>query len=348
MIAPAAIVALVQVVAVQVGGSAEVKDGNAAAARKAALEDALRAAVEQALGGLYDEPTRKASQKTIQKRVLRNARLFVPVYRVLDERTVPGEGGAAPRVELLVEAQVSTRSVLRELQDLVPQAPAQAADVRPAVEVRGEGAELVARTLRGQGLEVAGRDRGAVVAQLDVSVKDAGLVRGTRVRVLRATAKATLTARGESTPVLDLAVDALAWGADPVATNQAAVARALGRLGPALAARIAARYPATPSRGGQIVLEGPWEWADFAAVRAAASAAGRADAQPLAFSPGQVVLTLPPGATAQAVAESITRGVYPPGHLVKVARAAGGEVRLKLERAFEGTEPAPAPEEPKP
>src|SRR5204863_6488285 len=67
-----------------VTGTAPVVGGNAAGARERALDDAIKQAVNQAIAGMLDAPTRAAQAKAL-KAIEAKARSFVPRYRALEE-----------------------------------------------------------------------------------------------------------------------------------------------------------------------------------------------------------------------------------------------------------------------
>ncbi len=336
-----ALYALVQQVAVQAQGSAPV--GKAPAlARKQALDDAIRQAVDQAIGGVLDEATRKKNEKLVARRVLRSPHRFVPVYRVLDERTVT-EG--EPRIEIMIEAQVSTRALAKELADLVP-TEAPAAQARPSLELSGDGAPALRELLGRHGFSIAERGRGGLAAQVTVQTERVGSARGAGGVVVRATARAALR-QGESTTG-ELTASAMHWGRDPGEVNRVASARAVTRLGEVLARELALRFPARTVGTGQVVLEGQWEWADLVALRTAISAGATRDAVPLSMQQGRLVLSLPAGVSAKQAAEAVSHGTYPPGHSLRVAHVDAGEVRIKLERSFEGDGAAPRSQSPPP
>ncbi len=321
--------ALVQQVAVQAQGSAPL--GKApAAARKQALDDAIRQAVEQAIGGVLDEATRKKHDRVIARRVLRSPGRFVPIYRVLDERTVTdGE----PHIEVMIEAQVSTRALAKELADLAPtDAPPVA--TRPSLELSGDATPALRSLLSNHGFAIADRGRGGLAAQVTLQTERVGPARGAGGVVVRATARAALR-QGEGSAG-ELAASAMHWGRDPGEVNRAASARAVARLGETLVRELALRFPARTVATGQVVLEGAWEWGDLVALRTAISAGATRDAVPLSMQQGRLVLSMPAGVSAKQAAEAVSHGSYPPGHSLKVAHVDAGEVRIKLERSFDG------------
>jgi hypothetical protein len=193
-----------------VTGQAPVVGGNAAGARERALDDAIRQAVDQAIGELVDPPTRAARAKDI-KALLAKARSFVPRYRTLEEGELNGSYNV--RLEVVVDELALRRRIERwsagpaSAVVTPPSAPQRlllvAADrASPAVALLpplaaafGGGRAVAA----GEGVEAtpagavqaavrAGMARAALVA---ASVDDEGPLRGTgRVAVAcRATAR---------------------------------------------------------------------------------------------------------------------------------------------------------------
>ena len=92
-----------------VSGQAPVVGGNAAGARERALDDAIRQAVNQAIGALLDAPTRAAQAKTL-KAIEAKARSFVPRYRTLEE----GEANGVYTIRL--EAEVDETALRRRIE----------------------------------------------------------------------------------------------------------------------------------------------------------------------------------------------------------------------------------------
>ena len=92
-----------------VSAQAPVVGGNAAGARERALDEAIRQAVDQALGEIMDAPTRAAQAKTI-KIIEARARSFVPRYRTLEE----GEANGVYTVRL--EAEVDELALRRRIE----------------------------------------------------------------------------------------------------------------------------------------------------------------------------------------------------------------------------------------
>jgi hypothetical protein len=116
-------------------GRAVVSGGDQAAARKRALEEAVRQAVQQATGELtaaLPAEQRERLPANLNERLLARARSYLDSYRVLAERELEG----AFEVEL--EAQVADDRLRRDL--LATLASDQAAQPRLSVRVRLLGA----------------------------------------------------------------------------------------------------------------------------------------------------------------------------------------------------------------
>jgi hypothetical protein len=89
-------------------GQAPVVGGNAAGARERALDEAMRQAVDLALGDLADAPTRAAQAKAI-KAIEAKARSLVPRYRTQEE----GEANGVYTVR--IEAEVDEVALRRKI-----------------------------------------------------------------------------------------------------------------------------------------------------------------------------------------------------------------------------------------
>jgi len=99
-----------------VTGQAPVVGGNAAGARERALDEALKQAVNQALGAIVDPQTRAAQAKTL-KAIEAKARSFVPRYRAVEE----GEANGVYTIRL--EAEVDEIMLRRRIEKGTPTAP---------------------------------------------------------------------------------------------------------------------------------------------------------------------------------------------------------------------------------
>lgn len=121
-------------------GQAPVVGGNAAGARERALDEAIRQAVELALGDLV-EPAARAAQAKTWKAILAKARSFVPRYRTLEE------GEASGVYTIRVEAEVDEVALRRRLEKA--SAPPGPGPQPPSV--KGGGGALVIAAERGEG-----------------------------------------------------------------------------------------------------------------------------------------------------------------------------------------------------
>jgi hypothetical protein len=99
-----------------VTGQAPVVGGNAAGARERALDEALKQAVNQALGAMLDPQTRAAQAKAL-KAIEAKARSFVPRYRTVEE----GEANGLYTIRL--EAEVDEVLLRRRLEKGTTTAP---------------------------------------------------------------------------------------------------------------------------------------------------------------------------------------------------------------------------------
>jgi hypothetical protein len=89
-------------------GQAPVVGGNAAGARERALDEAMRQAVDLALGDMTDAPTRAAQAKAI-KAIEAKARSLVPRYRTQEE------GEASGVYSVRIEAEVDEVALRRKI-----------------------------------------------------------------------------------------------------------------------------------------------------------------------------------------------------------------------------------------
>ncbi len=96
-------------------GEAPLAGGNVAAAKRQALESALRAAVEQGVGALVDSTTLVQNLALVQDKIYSASQGFVRSYRVLREG--PSADGASYTVE--VEATVDAAKLGNALDDVV-------------------------------------------------------------------------------------------------------------------------------------------------------------------------------------------------------------------------------------
>jgi hypothetical protein len=95
-----------QTTPVQALGQAPITQGNRAAAHDRALAAALAQAVEQALTFVVDPAARQRAADRLRREVVARARTYVPSYRVLDERELPGD-----LYQVQLEAQVDTTAL---------------------------------------------------------------------------------------------------------------------------------------------------------------------------------------------------------------------------------------------
>jgi hypothetical protein len=100
-------------------GQAPVVGGNAAGARERALDEAMRQAVDLALGDLADAPMRAAQAKAVRA-IEAKARNFVPRYRTLEE----GEANGVYTVR--IEAEVDDVALRRRIDTWTETSPAAA------------------------------------------------------------------------------------------------------------------------------------------------------------------------------------------------------------------------------
>jgi hypothetical protein len=90
-------------------GSAPVTAGDVEGARRRALDDAFRQAVDQVIGQLVAPAVKQTHADTLKKRVIRRAKVYVTQHRVLDE----GEDGGVYQIRL--SAQVADGQLRQDL-----------------------------------------------------------------------------------------------------------------------------------------------------------------------------------------------------------------------------------------
>ncbi len=101
-----------EVQTVEVRGEAAIIDGDKASARDKAIDDALRKAVESAVGTMISSETITENYQLISDRIYSQAEGYVRSYKITDEREDDGV------VIVEIRAQVSTGAVSKDLQGL--------------------------------------------------------------------------------------------------------------------------------------------------------------------------------------------------------------------------------------
>jgi hypothetical protein len=273
-------------VAVEGLGSATVSGGDSEAARRRALDDALRQGVDQVIGTLITPETRKAHADTIKKRVLRRAKAYVVQHKVLDE----GETGGVYQVH--IEARVAEGQLRDDLVALgIPviggapppgggggsePGPGTPAKVRPTLGVMvtaAEGdpglAERTGKALSARGFTVVsvpgsevpvddatavGKARAAgatVVLVLAVESRDGGGVRGTTLRGAEVAVAWRLVDGSGAAPerVAEGRGDGAAAAAKPEAARAQAAGSAAERVARAVGPALEQRWPRAEPAG---------------------------------------------------------------------------------------------------
>jgi hypothetical protein len=247
-----------------VTGQAPVVGGNAAGARERALDDALKQAVNQAIGALVDPQTRAAQAKTL-KAIEAKARSFVPRYRTLEE----GETNGVYTIRL--EAEVDEIALRRKIERGTPAPPTTATPARTGASAPGM---LVAAADKGEatgpfvtslvtalasagvraraadpgetspaaGAQAAARASLEQAALVTADVAPEGLVRGTGRIAVSCHATARLVAAPAGNTVAERAATARVFVEADKAADGAGQCRA--QLGSDLAARLAGVAPA--------------------------------------------------------------------------------------------------------
>jgi hypothetical protein len=97
---------------VEVRGEAAIIDGDKAAARDKAIDDALRKAVEQAVGALVSAETITENYQLLSDRIYSKAEGYVRNYKILSEREDSGV------IQVEIRAEVATGAVSSDMQGL--------------------------------------------------------------------------------------------------------------------------------------------------------------------------------------------------------------------------------------
>jgi hypothetical protein len=314
-----------------VSAQAPVVGGNAAGARERALDEAIRQAVDQALGEIMDAPTRAAQAKAI-KVIEARARSFVPRYRTLEE----GEANGVYTVRL--EAEVDELALRRRIERGSAPASGTAGNAAAGNAPRSAPAAL---------LIVAG-DHAEGTAAFANELTAALLAAGIRAR-------AAGEGAAENTPATAAQAAARAgFGQAALATAEAAeegAVRGTGRF--AFSCRAAVRVVAAGtgaplgerSATTRVFAERPEagraECLNHLAAEVAPKLAGAASATATASAPGDLrALTVDADVAEPAAVPALLKSVRSVGAVssAELQRVAPGRAEIKLR-----TRSAPAP-----
>jgi hypothetical protein len=311
--------------AIEVTGSARVVNEDRVAARRRALEDAMRRAVEQAVEVALG-PGGRAGRGDQARAALGQARALVSRYRVLAET----ESGGVYQVQ--IAATIDSRRLAAALS-------AGAGHPRPGrptvrLTVSGEAPGVLVQALGDVGVAVA--PAAAPELRVVVTPVDEGEVRGAGVVAARVTLAATLSLGGGATR--SLAAAARRFATAPAAAREAAYRGAAGELAQAVSRAV----QPVAAGGVSLRLTGRFGYRHYLALRQALSGIPQVGAAtPRRFGYRFVDLwvgtSLAPAELARRVAAAPVTGLG-----VTVAAVEGAEVRLRLE-VTEGTTPEGLP-----
>lgn len=246
-----------------VKAEAPIVAGNAVSAKKRALSDAFRQAVEHAFGEVLKEST-PLSQPwppgLVQlKASLGNAaQKFVRSYRLIEQSS---EGGV---LKVMVEADVDTVALRREIDRargtatatpapkaasslIVGGPPRTTPTVVRALSAAGIAAQLGRATAEAQ-LLADGARQNAHVLFVAESDSDEGVVRGAMQVSVKCSLAAHLFLAGGASgrPILDQVEEDRGFGADSTAAREACVERTAAGLARAVSAKLRAPVMGTP------------------------------------------------------------------------------------------------------
>jgi len=302
-------------------GQARIVNEDRVAARKRALEEALRQAVEAAVDGLLG-PEVRASRPHEVRAALGQARALVARYRVLSE------GESAGLYQVQIEAAVDAQRLGAAIGRVT--APRQAAG--PAVVLRFQGlgdVEHLRRALAAAGVAVATTAVGREVRVTRVAV-DEGEVRGADVAAARVELAAVVAGQGGA----DVPLAASARRFAPAA---AAAQLAADRAAAADLAQAVARAVAPAATGGVPVrLVGRFGYRHYRACAQTLAAVPQVQAvEPRRFGHRFVLLWARTAMSPTDLGRRLGQ-LAVPGLKRVVERADAGEVRVRLE--VEGAE----------
>ncbi len=247
-------------------GQAPVVGGNAAGARERALDEAMRQAVDLALGDMIDAPTRAAQAKAV-KAIEAKARSLVPRYRTQEEGEV--NGIYSVRIEAEVDEVALRRKIDRWTASSVGALPPPGIPgllILPGDRLEGTTAFLASLVtalspskVRARGGE-AGDPSVAAAAQaaarasfgnaalVSAAVTDEGSVRGTGRVAISCRATARLLAAPSGAPLGERTATARVF-TDRADTGHVSC---LGRLAHALADQVVATLSASGVGSGDL------------------------------------------------------------------------------------------------
>jgi len=165
-----------------VSGQSPVVGGNSAGARERALDEAFRAAIDQALADLLDAPTRAAQARGLRA-IEARARTYVRRYRALEE----GEAAGAYAVKL--EVEVDAPALLRATERFAGAAPGAPAPT-PGLLLVTAGAPEGAPPLLAALVKVGARAQAADATVTDVPAALSAAARAALTEVAFVTAEA--------------------------------------------------------------------------------------------------------------------------------------------------------------
>jgi hypothetical protein len=302
--------------AVQARGSATVTGGDTAGARARALDDALRQAVDQAVAATVESGARAAGADVIKKRILRQAREYVPQFKVAQE------GVDANVYAVQIEATVDDGKLVKALHGLGVGAP-------PPPGPAAEPAEPPATPRPSLALLVVATDGATTWATFGRAGGDGGPVAAALARELGARGFKVARTAGLEVPV----AGAEGGGLPLDARQAAAVARAAGAGGAVVAAgRLSdgGRIRGTRDVGAELALD--LEIDDVAATRV-----GTAKVEAAGFGAD------PSAAQAAAARSGAVRagralGARLDGHWPEEMARGGGGVRVHVRGVGRGTD----------
>jgi hypothetical protein len=308
-------------------GQARIVNEDRVAARKRALDEALRQAVEQAVDGLLGPEVRATRPHEVRGLAAR-AHTVVERYRVLAE----SESGGLYQVQ--VEATVDAQRLGAALGRATAARPAAGPVVVLRVQGPGDAGPL-RRALADASVAVASSPPGRELRVTRVAV-DEGEVRGADVWAARVELTAVIAGQGEADA--PLAASARRFAATAAAARLAADQAAATEL-----AQAVARALAPPAAGGlRVQLVGRFGYRHYRSVAQALAAVPQIGAvTPRRFGHRFVVAWVATALSSQELGRRLAQ-LPLPGLTRVVERADPGEVRVRLE-VTEGEAPEGLP-----